>query len=328
MAAMTKNDQPLAAVVGDIGGTNARFALADLSDAARPTISDSVHLPSADFDSLKSALAEYLKRVTPETTPRAAVIDVAGPVADGEAKLTNLPWHVSEAALMEFGFAKAHLVNDFRALAAAADLLGDDELDPIGPTLPRAADATIAIVGAGTGFGTSALVREKNTVIAAAGEGGHIGFAPEDDIEIEILRLLARRFGRVSVERIVSGPGLVHLYEALCEIAGTRPRFSEPPQILDEAKRAQGTAREAVERFCAIFGAAAGDIALVYGARGGVLIAGGLSEAMAPFLKSCDFRTRFEGKGRLAHFVRQIPTHLITHPDAALLGCARLAQAL
>ena len=312
------------ALIGDIGGTHARFALADLSDPAGPAIRELRNLPSADFGSLEDAVRAYLE--TAKAKPPVAVLAVAGPVNNGEVILTNLSWHASEAALVKLGFARARLVNDFRALAAAADLLQDTNLEIVGPELERAANATIAIVGAGTGFGSAALVREPEKRIALAGEGGHIGFSPEDGTEIEILKILSRRFGRVSIERIVSGPGLVNLYEALCEIDSAKKEFSEPPQIVEAATQNNKLARAAVERFCAIFGAAAGDIALAFGARGGVLIAGGLSEAMTTFLKAGGFRARFEGKGRLAHLVREIPTHMIRRDDTALLGCARLAM--
>ncbi len=316
------------AVIGDVGGTHARFALADLGDPSAPGIGEVVHLPSADFDSLKAALAAYLAQVKPDPLPPVAAIAVAGPVSNGEVVLTNLGWHASEAALETLGFRRARLINDFRALAASADALEEKDLEVIGPALPRAKDATVAIVGPGTGFGAAALVREPGKSIALAGEAGHMGFAPEDDTEIEILRILARKFGRVSIERIVSGPGLVNLYEALCEIARAQPQVSEPAEIVRAADGGDAHARAAVERFCAIFGAAAGDIALAFGARGGVLIAGGVSEAIVPYLKKGGFRTRFEAKGRLSHFARAVPTHLIARPDAALLGCARLAHAL
>jgi glucokinase len=313
------------AVVGDIGGTNARFALAELSDPAHPGLRDELHLPSAQYASLKDALAAYLKEVEAAKEAPMAVLAVAGPVSDGEVQLTNLSWHASERALRGLGLGRVRLINDFRALAASADALEAEDLDAIGPALPRIADATIAIMGAGTGFGAAALVREPGHAIALAGEGGHIGFSPEDEVEAQILTSLQRRFGRVSIERIVSGPGLVNLYGALCEIGGASPVFDDPHQIVDAAKNDEPYARTAVERFCAIFGAAAGDIALTFGARGGVLLAGGLSEAMEDFMKAGSFRARFEGKGRLAHFARKIPTHLIRRDDAALLGCARLA---
>ncbi len=316
------------AVVGDVGGTNARFAVADLSHPDRPQICELQHLPSADYDSLEAALGAYLKRLAPSPMPPLAVIAVAGPVNEGEAVLTNLSWHASETALRKLGFAQTSLINDFRALAASADSLMEDELELIGPSLPRLENETVAIVGAGTGFGSSALVREPGKAIALAGEGGHIGFSPEGDEETEILRVVAQRFGRVSIERLVSGPGLVNLYSALCTIDGVSAEFDEPPKIVAAAEKGEGLARRAVERFCALFGAAAGDIALTFGARGGVLIAGGLSEAMTRFLKAGHFRDRFEGKGRLAHVVQEIPTHMITRPDAALLGGARLAQTL
>ncbi|MDE2463473.1 MAG: glucokinase [Alphaproteobacteria bacterium] len=314
------------AVVGDIGGTNARFAIADLSTPSAPRISDVAHLPSADYPSLEAALADYLAGL--RTRPPVAVLAVAGPVDNGEAVLTNLSWHVRSSALAALGFAAVSVINDFRALAAAADALQESDLERIGPHLSPPKDATIALVGAGTGFGAAALVREPGKTIALAGEGGHIGFSPEDDEEDAILRVLRARFGRISIERIVSGPGLVNLYAALADIHGEANDLDDPHAILAAAAQKQHLATRAVERFAGIFGAAAGDVALTFGARGGVLLAGGLSEAMLGILKAGSFRRRFEGKGRLAHFVRAVPTHMIKREDAALLGSARLAEAL
>lgn len=314
------------AVVGDIGGTNARFAIADLSHPAAPRLAAMAHLSSANYSSLEQALGAYLS--TAPIQPRLAVLAVAGPVQDGEALLTNLSWHVERRTLLSAGFGAVSLVNDFCALAAAADTLNDDDLERIGPDLPRRADATIALVGAGTGFGAAALVREPGKAIALAGEGGHIGFSPEDEEEVEILRLLRARFGRVSIERILSGPGLVNLYSALAALHDAPEELEDPHAIVDAAAGGQALAIRALERFAAIFGAAAGDIALTFGARGGVLLAGGLSEAVLSVLKSGAFRCRFEGKGRLSDFVRSVPTHLVKRQDAALLGCARLAEAM
>ena len=314
------------AVVGDIGGTNARFAIADLSRPAAPRIAAIAHLPSAHYVNLEAALGDYL--ASAPIRPRLAVLAVAGPVQDGEARLTNLNWHVVRQSVMALGFDAVSLVNDFCALAAAADALNDDDLERIGPNLPRRANATIALVGAGTGFGAAALVREPGKAIALAGEGGHIGFSPEDAEEIEILRRLSTRFGRVSIERILSGPGLVSLYDALAAIHGTFAALQTPHAIVEAAANGQPLATHALQRFAAIFGAAAGDIALTFGARGGVLLAGGLSEAVIAVLRAGPFRRRFEGKGRLSDFVRAVPTHLVRRQDAALLGCARLAEAM
>ena len=315
-----------AAVVGDVGGTNARFAIADLSAPLKPRLQDLRTFESKNFSSLNAAVAAYLARVAPTRTPPVAVIAVAGPVAHGEATLTNLTWHASDAALRALGFAHAQLINDFRALAVATDILGAADLVQLGPYLPRPANETLAIVGAGTGFGVSAVVREGRDRLIVASEGGHTTFAPESEREIEIFRILAQRFGHVSVERIISGPGLVNLYEALCKIMGGTARASTPSQVLGEAEHMPGVARDAVTQFCATFGAVAGDIALTFGARGGMLIAGSLAQRMLFFLQQGDFRARFESKGRLSHLVRAIPTHLVSHDNAALLGCARLAQ--
>lgn len=158
-----------------------------------------------------------------------------------------------------------------------------------------------------------------------ATEGGHIGFAPQDGEEIAILEALAGRFGRVSVERILSGRGLENLAGALDQIAGRAVRPLRAAQIVERASNGEPACRAVLSRFCSIFGAVAGDIALAQGARGGVLIAGGIAARIEPYLLQSGFRERFEAKGRLASFVKSIPTRLIVNSDAALLGAARAA---
>ncbi len=310
-------------LVADVGGTNARFALAENSTTGPPVFRNTRTLACADHEDLASAIRAYLSSLTVRC-PAAAVIAVAGPVTRGIAKLTNLAWSVSEPELCDLGFGQVRLVNDYCALAAAAPALGDRDLLRVGPALARASDENVAIIGAGTGLGVSALVRERGRNMTLVGEGGHISFAPETDAEIKVLQFLGRRYGRVSAERILSGPGLVQLYRTLCAMEGSAPQFDAAPDVIELAVRNGGSGRRAVEMFCEIFGAVAGDLALTFGARGGVLMSGGLTLALGAFLERGGFRRRFEGKGRLADLVKTIPTHLITRSDAALLGCARL----
>ncbi len=256
------------------------------------------------------------------------MLAVAGPVVDGRVSLTNRNWQISESELRSLGFRAAHLINDFAALAYAADRLGAADLRCIGPDISGAAGGTITILGAGTGFGVSCLAQSRTHLLPLATEGGHIGFAPQDAGEIAILEALGRRFGRVSVERILSGPGLENLSRALDEIAGRAVRPLSAAEVVEHASQGDADCRATLARFCSIFGAVAGDIALAQGARGGVLIAGGIAGKLEPYLTQGSFRERFEAKGRLSSFVKSIPTRLIVNSNAALLGAARAAEGI
>jgi glucokinase len=219
-------------------------------------------------------------------------------------------------------------VNDFAALAFAAEVLQPKDLRAVGPDIPGLAGGTITILGPGTGLGVSCLARDGDRFVPMATEGGHIGFAPSDDAEVAALQALRKQFGRVSVERILSGSGLENLYRVLEQIAGREARPLEAAQITAGADTGDAGCRAALTMFCAIFGAAAGDLALAHGARGGVYIAGGIAQKIETFLHQSPFRARFEAKGRLSPFVKAIPTKLIVNPDVALLGAARAGSSL
>lgn len=318
------------ALVGDIGGTNARFAVADLQ-GARPSIVLTGNVLCKDHASLAAAADAFLVSADLAALPATATIAVAGPVADGAARLTNAPWDASEAELMELGFSRARLVNDFEALATGVAELEPEDSLAIGPDLPGLTRAPVVIAGAGTGFGLAALVwRAEGPAQVVASEGGHAGFAPTTELEIEILRALVRRHGRVSIERLLSGPGLQALYAILAEIGGkaAEPEISSEEVVARARAGADSLCVEAVEAFCAVFGSVSGDAALTFGARGGVYLAGGLVEGVESFLTSGAFRERFEAKGRLSGFVETIPTRLVVQPHTALLGAARIARRL
>jgi glucokinase len=310
------------AVVGDVGGTHARFGLTDLS---RPVlaIEQPLTLLCADYESGHAALAAYLDRLGVSPLPGAAAIAVAGPVVDGAISFTNMSWSLSEAGLKAFGFARAALINDYGALALAAAHLSSADWRAIGPDLP-ASDGNVAVLGAGTGFGASLLARDGRGQAIVSTEGGHVAFAPSDEIEIEVLKILAKTFVRVSIERILSGPGLVNLHRALCEISGAPPSCVSPADISAAAMAGDRAARETLERFCGIFGAVAGDFALSYGAKGGVYLAGGIAPRLLDILQASAFRSQFEAKGRFRRYVAAIPTRVVTHPYLALLGAAHV----
>ena len=281
-------------LVGDVGGTNARFAIATWKDGL-PVLSHHESFPAEQYPTFLKGVAAFIDGC--EVKPSGGVIAVAGPVEDGAIDLTNSPWAVSEAELATLGLNPVKLINDFEALAWGAPIVPADSLVHLGG--PEAGDphATLAVLGPGTGFGVSALVRDAHgREMAMPSEGGHACFPPGDTVEDEILRILRERYDRVSIERLICGPGLLNMHRALA-------------------------------RFCAILGAVAGDIALTTGAKGGVYIAGGIAPRILDFLQASPFRRRFERKGRFKDYMADIPTWVITHKHAALLGAARVAFA-
>ncbi len=313
-------------LVGDVGGTNARFALAHMV-GGKPVLEHHDSFPAATWPTFLEGVRAFIEGCA--FKPTGGVIAVAGPVTDGTIDLTNSPWQVSEAELQTLGLNPVRLINDFEALAWGAPVVPDDMLASLGGPAMGDPDAAIAVLGPGTGFGVSALVRDgRGGEMAMPSEGGHACFAPGDPIEDEILRILRRRYDRVSIERLICGPGLLNLHRALAEIEGRESHIDDPAQITAEALESHNSPCGAtLARFCAILGAVAGDIALTTGARGGVYIAGGIAPRILPFLQASPFRERFERKGRFQDYMAAIPTRVILHPHAALLGAARVAFA-
>ena len=308
-------------LVGDVGGTHARFALVD----AQGHIRNPRSFPAREYASLADVIAEYLEQTAGRRRPLRAVIAVAGPVLDGEIEFTNLDWQISEGDLLaHFEFEAIKLMNDFAAQALACPLLEPDDLRVLGPKLKPGSDCPMVVLGAGTGFGVAGLARGERGDQAVATEGGHAAFAPFDEIETEIWKRLKVRYGRVSIERLLSGPGLFDLYRTLAEIESANIQLPDDKAVIEQATA--GTDRLAglaADRFCAILGGVAGDLALTFGARGGVFVSGGLAPRLADRLAASAFRERFEDKGRLSPYVRQIPTSLVLHPYPAIVGAAR-----
>lgn len=309
-------------LVGDVGGTHARFAVVQFSEEGPWRILDRLDLAER-FATFNEALRSYLERTGISPLPTLAAIAVAGPVEAGAARFTNRGWHISEQALREAGFKRALLINDFAALAFAVNLLDEKHLHSIGPKLERLEGETITILGAGTGFGASCLARYGDRVVPMATEGGHMGFAASNAEELAVLQQLWKQEGRVSIERILSGGGLEQLYRALEQLAGRAPAPLTAAEISAAALHDEAGPHAALTMFCDIFGSVAGDLALAHGARGGVYLAGGIAEKIEGFLMRSAFRRRFEDKGRLTAYVAAIPTQLIVYPDIALLGAAR-----
>jgi glucokinase len=309
-------------LVGDVGGTHARFAVVEPTATGPWRVLQRLDL-AEPFATFNDALRAYLERAGVTPIPRLAAIAVAGPVSAGTVRFTNRGWDISERALREVGFEHAVLINDFVALALAVDLLDEKHLHAIGPKFKGLDGGTITILGAGTGFGVSCLARHGDLMVPMATEGGHMGFAPGNAEEVAVLQLMWKQIGRISVERILSGDGLEHLYRTLEQLAGRVPPALTAAEISAAALCNEAGASAALTMFCSIFGAVAGDLALAHGARGGVYIAGGIAEKIEPFLMQSPFRRRFEEKGRLTAYAAAIPTQLIVNPDLALLGAAR-----
>jgi glucokinase len=310
-----------AGLVGDVGGTNARFALVD----AQGHIRNPRAFLCKDYPNLAAIVAEYIETTAGRKRPPRAVIAVAGPVLEGEIEFTNLDWHVSEGDLLAtFEFEAVELINDFAAQALACPTLEGPDLRVLGPSLGRGAhDCPIVALGAGTGFGVAGLARSERGDVALPTEGGHAGFAPSDEVEMEIWRRLHAQHGRVSIERLLSGQGLYDIYCALADLKGQPAVLKDEQAVTTEGLVGDLLASATLDRFCRIMGAVAGDLALTFGARGGIYVSGGIAPRIAERLAGGAFRARFEDKGRLSDYVREIPTFLVLHPYPAIVGAAR-----
>jgi glucokinase len=319
------------ALLADIGGTNARFALADLA-GAHPLHADSVRsFEVAAFESLAAAARHYLEGFAAERSRIATgVFALAGRIDGDAAKITNSPWAISRLRTQaELGLAKLSMVNDFAAQAMAISLLGPEDLTVIGevPWQPSGARArTYGVLGPGTGLGVGGLIVREGCTFALETEGGHVSFAPGNDEESHLLERMQERFGRVSNERLVCGAGLVNIHRALCEMAGDEPRELQPQEVTAGALAGDARCRHAVEVFCGVFGAIAGDLALTLGAWDGIFLTGGLVPKMLDTLRASSFRRRFEAKGRFAGAMAAVPTVAVRHPQAGLLGTAAFAR--
>lgn len=314
------------ALIADIGGTNARFALTDPA-AAQPQLLQPQVLRNAEFGSLQHAAEHYLAGVSAK--PRRAAIAVASPVGTDEIRLTNRAWSFSRSELQHaLQLDELRVLNDFGAIAwAVPELAADERVTLHGPAGAPLA-GPISVLGPGTGLGVALLVGARGQgwqVIET--EGGHASFAPVGDEEHDIARWIATRYGRTSTERLLSGNGLSHIDAVLRGVpaqpaTGQRLPLREPEAIVAAALEGHDVhARRALARFCAVLGSVAGDIALVHGARA-VMIAGGIVPRFVPFLRSSAFRERFLDKGRFAAYLESVAIHVVTHPQPGLLGAA------
>lgn len=302
-------------LVGDIGGTNARFALVD--DSGRP--SDERTLAVADHPGLAEAALAYLggRRVDE------AVLAVATPVETDEVHFTNSPWSFSIAALSRaLGVERLAVINDFVAQALAVTHLDEHDLERLTTGLALA-DRPIAVIGPGTGLGVAGLVPLGGHWVPLATEGGHASLAPGNARELAVLQRLVGHWPHVSKERLVSGPGLLTLAGSLAEIDDRPCPATTPEDVAREAAKGDPVCLEATRIFSALLGAAAGDLALTYGARGGVYVCGGVCLALGRLFDRSAFRERFHAKGRMRDYLERIPVWLVHRTGTGLLGAAR-----
>jgi glucokinase len=308
-------------LIADIGGTNARFALLD-----GRTWHDEIVLRCADYPDIVSAIEDYLQKVgaaSGPARPLEAALAIAGPITGDIVRMTNHVWQFSAARTRQsLGWSRLIMVNDFTALAMAIRHLPENELEQVGggQSVPG---APLALIGPGTGLGVSGLIPTGEHWIPLQGEGGHVTLAVMNERELAVLQQLHQRFTHVSAERVVCGPGLVNLYEALCGLEGVVPKVLTPPEITRRAR--EGSCRiclEALSIFCALLGTLAGNLVLTLGATGGCYIGGGIVPGLGSFFTSSHFRNRFEDKGRFADYLSRVPTYVIRSELPAFVGLA------
>jgi glucokinase len=308
-------------LLGDIGATNARFAL--LADGELGPVKT---FEVAHFARFADAALDFLKHYGERGEVVHAALAVAGPVENGRCVLTNCPWVIdAEDLYKSFGLA-ARIVNDFEAVALSLPSLTAADVFAIGGGVARQGEA-MAVLGPGTGLGVAGLMPGLAKAVVISGEGGHATLAAADQREEDIIRELRRRFGHVSAERALSGQGLENIYQAIAAVDGV----DRPPLSATEiTHRALGNecqaATETLETFCAFLGSVAGNVALTFGARGGVYIAGGISPRILDFMGRSQFRNRFEAKGRFEPYLKAIPSSVIVHPAAAFVGLKSLSD--
>ncbi len=309
-------------LLADIGGTNARFAIQATSGEMLQELSV---YSVAEYPVFISVLRDYLGQIRQSgdwaAQPQAVCLAVACPPDQDPISFTNSNWQFSRAELAQvFPDARVEVINDFSAIAYSIPTLADDDWLSVGggKAVP---EKPVVIIGAGTGLGVSTLLPIEKGVQVLAGEGGHISFAPVDEHEMAILRQLQRHYHHVSVERLLSGNGIVNIYRVLCELQSTKQVHKTAAQISQAAiQGVDEIALETLSVFCRVLGSTAGNLALINGALGGVYIAGGIVPRMTEFVINSQIRQRFEDKGRFHGYLRSIPLRIVVKDNPGLHG--------
>ena len=316
-------------LIGDIGGTNARFALANPST---PGFSSVETLNCDDYPSSDEAIRRYLEQAE-VGDPDAICLAAAGPISDQVVRFTNNHWSLDVAELKSaFGTTAVQLLNDFEAIAYSIPFIDVQDYLPIG--WPEKfdldpGDIGIGVLGPGTGLGAVGLLRRDGKLYPVVGEAGHEGFAPETQLQIEVLSVLRDRFDRVSAERLLSGPGVENLHWALTKLHGDKSAKLTAAEIFSRGSgNADVRAAETVQLFFEILGQVAGNLALSLGAWDGVFIAGGIARRYPEIMVNSHFRVGFERKGRHRTLMEAVPTLLVTYEQPGLLGASYCALEL
>jgi glucokinase len=306
-------------LVGDVGATNARFGLVSSQREVLHTRTHAV----ADHPTIADAITAYLGERGALPMPRQGAIAIASAITVDRVTMTNHPWSFSISELRSrLGFDRLEVINDFTALALALPYLAPEHRLQVGRGTPTGG-AALGVLGPGSGLGVSGLIPAGAGWIPLAGEGGHATMAPATDRESAVLDRMRRHFDHVSAERVLSGPGLVNIYNTLTALNGVSSRGYTAAQITDpEAGAADPLCAETTTLFCAMLGTMAGNLALTLGARGGIYIGGGIVPQLGQRFTQSPFRARFEAKGRFSDYLAAIPTYVVTHPLPAFLGCA------
>lgn len=322
-AALTPMPHPV--LIGDIGGTNARFALIAEPGAAPQGL---VKVPTAAFPEIESAIAASV--LADGARPRSAVFAVAAPIEGEAIDLTNADWLIRPRdTVARFGLDEAVLVNDFEAQALALTALGPGDLHRIGgETGDGRLGAAKVVLGPGTGLGVAGLVPAGDIWTPVPGEGGHVSFGPAEADEFPLWAEIEPDEGRISAEALLSGPGMMRLYRAVARLSKEEPCLADPAAITEAGLAgSDGNAVRTLELYARFLGRLAGDLALIFLAHGGVYLAGGIAPRILPFLEAGHFRRAFEAKAPHGAIMRTMPSWVVTRDSPALLGLAAFAAA-
>jgi glucokinase len=306
-------------LVADIGGTNTRLALYDPAADALRSLRTYIN---RDYAGLEDVIAAWL-RALPEPPPANACLAIAAPPFGDRVTMLNIDWSFSLGGLAQrFGFSRLRGINDFEGNAYALPHLGDGDLIVLHAGQPGD-NTTLATVGPGTGLGGATLRQGAGHPVACASEPGHMGLSPATPLELELFRYLQPRYGEVYAELLVSGPGLLHLYDALAAIRGEAPLALSPEDISARARAGQcDLCVLTLNTFCALLGSVCGDFVLANGAYGGLYLAGGFLPGMIGFLQESAFMSRFRTKGKMTPHLSRVPLHVITSETLGLRGAA------
>ncbi len=305
-------------LIADVGGTNIRLALVELKSGKISTIKK---YRSTDFDKITTAISHYLAEVNQQVAT--ACIAIACPTDQDLIQMTNHAWSFSkQLARQTLHLDQFHVINDYTAIALSLPVLNNNQKVQIGGSTPQQ-NQPMAVYGPGTGLGVAHLINHNGQWLSLAGEGGHVDFAPQDAQEQHIHKKLQAKYGHVSIERLLSGPGLEDIYQAIATYQGVASIRLSAPEITTQAQeKTSPVCQEALAQFCRIMGSVAGNLALTMATSGGVYIAGGIVPRFIDFFSTSEFRTRFEAKGRFHEYLKRVPVFVITEEQPGLLGAA------